>query len=217
MSPSSSTEKILSALLAGFACVPPAFADSGAPPLWGQTLDSPVRNAFQSAQDVSDGFYAFMQSHLPIELPTPEQDSSARFSAKLQENELRTLQAGGEPVRGMTNALTSTLLERYRWTHLGAAAEDYALDANAPGLAAAGIAGGAALYLNGLHASARAGGVRLGVDMASGMRFQGGTASRAAAVELRYKDSPLALASSWDLDHGSLCRERWELRYQLRY
>src|SRR5262249_19902749 len=121
-------------------------------------------------------------------------------------------------------AFTSTLLQRYELERVGQFARDYALDTSnwdARFLTMAGIAGGAVMYLNGLQADARLGDVNLGVHLAPAMQIRssfqnGGSASRFASVELGLKDTPITLASSWDLDRGNICNNRVSLQYQVR-
>jgi len=48
-------------------------------------------------------------------------------------------------------------------------------------------------------------------------RGRGRLASRAASLELGYKDSPLSLATDWDAGRGGLYGERYGMKYRLRY
>jgi hypothetical protein len=89
-------------------------------------------------------------------------------------------------------------------------------------LAAAGVLGGSFLYLNGLQATAHLGGLKVGVDVCSGLCLQKalqneGTARRLAALELAYAGKPITLKTEWGLGNGNLRNERVALEYRRRF
>jgi hypothetical protein len=182
----------------------------------------------------------------------PRQDSAALLDKNLSEKEARFLQRAREayPIAGdkagsveqaplqqwrswaaaeqlsvSVDALKDTLLQRYGLDFFGRSSEAYAKDRRNwdPGfLTMAGLVSGALLYLNGMHATAPLGDLRLGIDLSSGLRVQramqsGGAGRRLGGLELGYKGQPLALAADWGVDNERLRGESVGLKYRLQF
>ncbi|MBI3551766.1 MAG: hypothetical protein HY077_04550 [Elusimicrobia bacterium] len=133
--------------------------------------------------------------------------------------------AAAEQVSVAVDSFKDTLMERYQLDAFGAFSGEYAKDRRNwdPGfLTMSGVLGATFLYLNGTHATDRLGPLKLGVDLASGLKLQnalqgGGDARHLAALELGYKDLPITLGSEWGASRGRLRSDRLSLHYRLRF
>jgi len=133
--------------------------------------------------------------------------------------------AAQEQVSVLIDSMKDALLGRYELESFGHASGRYARDPRnwkPRFLTASGILGGAFLYLNGMHAEARAGFMRLGSDLQAGMKIRSALQGDArtghlANLELSYKDRPLTLVTEWGAERGHLRHERLGLKYQIRY
>jgi len=185
-------------------------------------------------------------------IAAPRRDSSLAFAEKLREKEGRFLRraqeaypvlagtadpadparrqewrtwAAEEQVSVAVDAMRDTLLQRYGLEFFGRSSETYLKDRRNwdPGLLTmAGLVGGSLLYVSGLHATARLGDWKLGLDLRSGLRLRQalqdqGSARHLAGLELGYKDAPVTLATEWGLSRGRLGSERVGLNYRLKY
>lgn len=130
-----------------------------------------------------------------------------------------------EQVSVAVDSLRDTLMGRYQLELFGKKSGKYAVDRRNwdPGfLTMAGIVGGAFLYLNGLHADAHVGAVKVGLDLRAGLKIQNAAQdhdpmARMAGVELGYKDKPVTIASEWGMQDGRVRNERFGLKYRLKY
>lgn len=130
-----------------------------------------------------------------------------------------------EQVSVAVDAFRDTLADRYQLPRFGRTSERYARDRRNwdPGfLAVSGVVGGMFAYFNGIHTDARVGDFKLRMDLRAGMKIRqavesGSGASRAAGLELGYKDSPLSFSTDWGAGRGGLYGERFGLKYRLRY
>ena len=160
-----------------------------------------LAEAYPTRQDVQTGYYN------PAQLEA--------WSARAKEEQLSVV----------VDSLRDTLAERYRLELFGRQSGNYAKDRrnwDPAVLAMSGIVGGAFAYLNGIHTTAHLADFNLGMDMRAAMRMRqtaagDALASRAASLELGYKDSPLSLATDWDAGRGGLYGERYVMKYRLRY
>ena len=133
--------------------------------------------------------------------------------------------AAGEQLSVSVDALKDTLLQRYGLDVFGRSSEAYAKDRrnwDSGFLTMAGLVSGALLYLNGMHATAPLGDWRLGIDLSSGLRVQramrkGAGGRRLAAVELGYKDRPLAVAAEWGAEGERVRDESVGLKYRVQF
>lgn len=133
--------------------------------------------------------------------------------------------AGGEQVSIVMDSFQDALLDRYRIESLEAWAARFAQERRElePGeISLAMTVGGGFLYFNGIHSESHLGPVRLNVDVKSARSLlkaiEGGTdLNRAAALELGWKNSPLSLASAWDVRSGGLRSQNVALKYRLSF
>jgi hypothetical protein len=117
------------------------------------------------------------------------------------------------------------MISRYQLELFGQKSGAFAADRRNwdPGfLSMAGILGGTFLYLNGVHATSRFGAIKVGIDLASALKFRralqsGGNANNLAGFELGYKDAPLSLATEWGMTGGRMKNERVGVNYRLRF
>jgi hypothetical protein len=182
----------------------------------------------------------------------PRQNSAPLFDRNLRDNEARYLDraraafptsadglrpandaqmrawrawAAAEQISVAVDSFKDTLVERYQLELFGEKSGAYAKDRRNwdPGfLSMAGILGGAFMYLNGIHGDARIGVLKIGIDIASGMKLRealqgNGEAKNLGALELGYKSIPLKLATEWGLNGGHIRNQRVGLNYSLRY
>ncbi len=182
----------------------------------------------------------------------PQQDSAPLFDRTLHENETRFLArasaaypvtgdgvrpanaaqlqawrswATGEQVSVAIDSFKDTMISRYQLELFGAKAGAYANDRRNwdPGfLTMAGILGSTFMYVNGMHASTKVAGFKLGLDLPSGMKLRQALENKSdtnklAGVELGYKNSPLTVATEWGRDGGRFKNERVGVNYTLRY
>jgi hypothetical protein len=182
----------------------------------------------------------------------PKQDSAPLFNKNLHDREARFIDraraaypvinddaasageiqldawrawAAHEQVSVAVDSLRDTLMQRYQLNIFGQHTGEYAQDTRHwdPGfLTMAGIVGGSFLYLNGLHATAHMGNLKLGIDISSGLKLQrvlqnDGAASHLAGLELGYKNSPVSVATEWGVNQGRFHNDTVGLNYKLRY
>ena len=181
----------------------------------------------------------------------PQKDSAALFNRNLYENESRYLAriqaaypitdgqrpgavsqarawsvwAAREQLDVAAQSFKDTLISRYQLELFGRSSQEYASDRRHwdPGfLTMAGVLGSAVLYLNGMHTTVQIGAVKLGVDLAPGLRFSQalrgeGSGHGLASFELGLKDKPLTVATDWGITAGRLRHERIGLSYRLRF
>lgn len=133
--------------------------------------------------------------------------------ARLQDWRMRFL----EEQQGVAlNALTDTLLQRYRIKALGHASVSYMKERqnrDAGSLTMAGLLSGAAFYLNGLHAAVPLAGLRLKIDLRPGWRLRrtlggDGACPGWANLELGYKNAPITATMEWGVAGGRARAER---------
>jgi len=133
--------------------------------------------------------------------------------------------AAREQVSVAVDSLRDTLMQRYQLQLFGENSGNYAKQTQHwdPGfLAMAGLVGGSFLYLNGIHATAHMGDLRLGIDISSGLKLQhavenDGTTQHLAGLELGYKNSPVSVATEWGTTQGRFHNDTVGLNYKLRY
>ncbi len=157
------------------------------------------RGAFQAVEAVSDGVYGVLRrgifkALLPRRLSSqmaepPKTDSYSDFRARVARIDRRRLEAGEGP-DAVTDALVSTLVDRYRLEAFGQASGAYALDRRnwePRFLASASVLGSAYLWAAGVDAGFKAGPCKVSLKLAPGWRWRmasGGSAQRLAELEL---------------------------------
>jgi hypothetical protein len=180
----------------------------------------------------------------------PKEDSAPAFDRTLRENEDRFIARANaaypaavdgpaaenrleawrtwavqEQVGVVAGSLGDTLINRYQLELFGQYSGAYAQDRRNwdPGfLSMTGVLGGAFLYVGGVHAHFDVGRLKVGLDLAPGMKFQrafqnDGTVEHIAALSLGLKNVPLSLSTDWGLASGRLSAERVGLDYKLRF
>jgi hypothetical protein len=119
----------------------------------------------------------------------PKTDSYSDFRARLERINRRGIKPG-EGTGPLTDAIVSTLVDRYRLEAFGQASGAYALDRRnwePRFLASASVLGSAYLWAAGVDAGFKAGPVKVNLKLAPGWRWRlasGGSAQRLAELEL---------------------------------
>lgn len=133
--------------------------------------------------------------------------------------------AGGEQVSIVMDSFQDALLDRYRIESLEAWAARFSLERReleTGEISLAMAVGGGFLYYNGIHSESRLGPVKLNVDIKSAKSLLRSIENqenldRAASLELGWKNSPLSLATAWDIRSGGLRSDKVALKYRLTF
>ncbi|MBI3552821.1 MAG: hypothetical protein HY077_09905 [Elusimicrobia bacterium] len=133
--------------------------------------------------------------------------------------------AAAEQVSVAVDSFKDTMIERYQLELFGEKSGKYATDRRNwdPGfLTMAGILGSTFMYFNGMHGDTKLGALKLGFDLASGLKLRqalqtGADTHGVAGLELGYRNTPITLATEWGLISGHMKNERVGLNYRLHF